>query len=110
MNCESTLMKKIPCHEQGIFLLEKLEIIPDVVTNTRAKDTAAAKYDDCNNSDDDVAIIVVRRWGFGRGDGHFFRHDFSPYLENSFCIINDVRQTVPSVFGLPTTKGRAPKR
>lgn len=106
VNCKRSLIKKIPCHEQGIFCW-KLEIIPDVVTDTRAKHTAAAQHDNSNDTDDDIAIVIVRRWGFGWGDGHFFRHDFSPFRKLFFWIINDVRQTVPFVCGLPTTTGQA---
>ena len=73
-------MKKIPCHEQGIFLFRRLEVVPDVVADAGTEDTAAAQHNGCNNTNDDVAVIG-RRGGFGWGDRHLFvRHEFSPYL------------------------------
>lgn len=57
--------------------LWRLEIIPNVVADTGANDTATVEHNNGDNTDDDVAIVGRRR-GFGRGDRHFFRHDFSP--------------------------------
>ena len=76
-SCKRSLIKKIPCHEQGIFLIRCLEVGPDVVADAGTENTAAAQHNSSNNTNDDVAVIG-RRGGFRRGDGHFFRHEFSP--------------------------------
>ena len=57
----------------------ELEIIPDVITSTHGNNAAAAKYNGYDDTNDDVAIVIGRCGGLGRGDGHFIRHDFSPF-------------------------------